>query len=84
MSVLLGQSDESGGPPSDAEFQNMFWLFAVAGNEILRNGLPGGLIAGWRPTGRRSCFVRISSAASSACRSAEPSHDWVGACQLCW
>ena len=23
----------------------MFWLFAVAGNETLRNGLPGGLIA---------------------------------------
>jgi cytochrome P450 len=30
---------------SDAEFENMFWLFAVAGNETLRNGLPGGLIA---------------------------------------
>ena len=24
------------------EFENMFWLFAVAGNETLRNGLPGG------------------------------------------
>ena len=30
---------------SDAEFENLFWLFAVAGNETLRNGLPGGLIA---------------------------------------
>jgi cytochrome P450 len=42
MSVLLGQDD---GTVSDAEFENMFWLFAVAGNETLRNGLPGGLIA---------------------------------------
>ena len=27
------------------EFENLFWLFAVAGNETLRNALPGGLIA---------------------------------------
>ena len=27
------------------EFENMFWLFAVAGNETLRNGIPGGMIA---------------------------------------
>jgi cytochrome P450 len=45
MSVLLAQVDEDGGQVSDAEFQSMFWLFAVAGNETLRNGLPGGLIA---------------------------------------
>nr|WP_218860438.1 cytochrome P450 [Petropleomorpha daqingensis] len=45
MSVLLAQVDEGGGRVSDAEFENMFWLFAVAGNETLRNGLPGGLIA---------------------------------------
>jgi cytochrome P450 len=45
MSVLLAQVDEEGGQVSDAEFQSMFWLFAVAGNETLRNGLPGGLIA---------------------------------------
>jgi cytochrome P450 len=45
MSVLLAQVDEEGGRVSDAEFENMFWLFAVAGNETLRNGLPGGLIA---------------------------------------
>jgi cytochrome P450 len=25
------------------EFENMFWLFSVAGNETLRNGLPGGM-----------------------------------------
>ncbi|GAB3350512.1 cytochrome P450 [Modestobacter lapidis] len=45
MSVLLAQVDEGGGRVTDAEFENMFWLFAVAGNETLRNGLPGGLIA---------------------------------------
>jgi cytochrome P450 len=45
MSILLAQVDETGGAVSDAEFENMFWLFAVAGNETLRNGLPGGLIA---------------------------------------
>ncbi|GAA2615129.1 cytochrome P450 [Actinomadura fulvescens] len=26
------------------EFENMFFLFAVAGNETLRNGIPGGLL----------------------------------------
>jgi cytochrome P450 len=45
MSILLAQVDEEDGAVSDAEFENMFWLFAVAGNETLRNGLPGGLIA---------------------------------------
>src|SRR3954454_736250 len=45
MSILLAQVDEGGGRVSDAEFENMFWLFAVAGNETVRNGLPGGLIA---------------------------------------
>jgi cytochrome P450 len=44
MSILLAQSGADG-RVSDAEFENMFWLFAVAGNETLRNGLPGGLIA---------------------------------------
>ncbi|MGY1620802.1 cytochrome P450 [Geodermatophilus sp. SYSU D00965] len=45
MSILLAQVDDEGGSVSDAEFENTFWLFAVAGNETLRNGLPGGLIA---------------------------------------
>src|SRR5919205_74839 len=45
MSILLAEVDDDGGSVSDAEFENMFWLFAVAGNETLRNGLPGGLIA---------------------------------------
>jgi cytochrome P450 len=46
MSILLAQrDDEDGGRVSTEEFENMFWLFAVAGNETLRNGLPGGMIA---------------------------------------
>ncbi len=45
MSILLTQSDEGGGQVSAAEFENMFWLFAVAGNETLRNGLPGACLA---------------------------------------
>ena len=42
MSILL-QQDEAA--LSVEEFENLFWLFAVAGNETLRNGLPGGMIA---------------------------------------
>lgn len=45
MSILLAQRDTDGGRVSVAEFENMFWLFAVAGNETLRNGLPGACIA---------------------------------------
>jgi len=45
MSILLTQADEGGDQVSVAEFENMFWLFAVAGNETLRNGLPGACIA---------------------------------------
>lgn len=44
VSILLAQLDEDGGQMSAVEFENMFWLFAVAGNETLRNGLPGGMI----------------------------------------
>ncbi|HLK00278.1 MAG TPA: cytochrome P450 [Streptosporangiaceae bacterium] len=40
MSILLSAPDTL----SADEFENMFWLFAVAGNETLRNGLPGGCI----------------------------------------
>ncbi len=39
------QVDDDGGQVTEAEFENMFWLFAVAGNETLRNGLPGACIA---------------------------------------
>jgi cytochrome P450 len=41
MSTVLAQGDAVG----VEEFENMFWLFAVAGNETLRNGLPGGMHA---------------------------------------
>jgi cytochrome P450 len=44
-SIMLAQVDEVGGPMSIEEYENMFWLFAVAGNETLRNGLPGAMIA---------------------------------------
>jgi len=45
MSILLAQVDEEGGQLSIEEFENMFWLFSVAGNETLRNGIPGGMLA---------------------------------------
>ncbi len=45
MSILMAQRDDHGGQVSVEEFENMFWLFAVAGNETLRNGLPGGMLA---------------------------------------
>jgi cytochrome P450 len=45
MSILLAQVDDQGGRVSVDEFENMFWLFAVAGNETVRNGIPGGCIA---------------------------------------
>ncbi|GAA0919111.1 cytochrome P450 [Virgisporangium ochraceum] len=45
MSILLAQVDDDGGRVSVEEFENLFWLFAVAGNETLRNGLPGACVA---------------------------------------
>ncbi|HEX6074528.1 MAG TPA: cytochrome P450 [Micromonosporaceae bacterium] len=45
MSILLAQVDDAGGRVSTEEFENLFWLFAVAGNETLRNGIPGGMYA---------------------------------------
>ena len=45
MSILLAQVDDDGGRVSVEEFENTFWLFAVAGNETIRNGLPGACIA---------------------------------------
>ena len=45
MSVLLAEVDDDGGAVTIEEFENMFWLFAVAGNETLRNGIPGGMLA---------------------------------------
>ena len=62
MSNLMRHVADDGGRVSLAEFENLFWLFSVAGNETLRNGLPGGMIAllsasrrstgGCAPTGR--------------------------------
>jgi cytochrome P450 len=43
MSILLARHGDD--RLSVAEFENMFWLFAVAGNETIRNGLPGAMIA---------------------------------------
>lgn len=45
MSILLTQVDDEFGSVTVDEFENMFWLFAVAGNETLRNGIPGGMLA---------------------------------------
>jgi cytochrome P450 len=45
VSILLAQVDDEAGRVTIEEFENMFWLFAVAGNETLRNGIPGGMIA---------------------------------------
>lgn len=41
MSQILRVSDEGGVSPQ--EFENLFWLFCVAGNETVRNALPGGV-----------------------------------------
>ena len=45
MSVLMRQVDDLGQLVGVEEFENLFWLFSVAGNETLRNGLPGGMLA---------------------------------------
>lgn len=45
MSNLMREVDTDGGRISVVEFENMFWLFSVAGNETLRNSLPGGMVA---------------------------------------
>ena len=42
MSILL-RAEHEGGAITTEEFENLFWLFAVAGNETLRNGIPGGM-----------------------------------------
>jgi cytochrome P450 len=45
MSILMQQVDSDGGRVAVAEFENLFWLFSIAGNETVRNALPGGLYA---------------------------------------
>ena len=42
MSLLMQQD---GGRVSVEEFERLFWLFSVAGNETVRNALPGGMLA---------------------------------------
>jgi cytochrome P450 len=42
LSIVLSQPEDA---VSVEEFENLFWLFAAAGNETLRNGIPGGMIA---------------------------------------
>ena len=44
VSILLATGDEQGAITTE-EFETMFFLFAVAGNETLRNGIPGGMLA---------------------------------------
>jgi cytochrome P450 len=43
VSILLGL-DDAGGRLTDEELETMFFLFAVAGNETLRNGIPGAML----------------------------------------
>jgi cytochrome P450 len=45
MSILLQQLDGAGDRVGPEEFENVFWLFSVAGNETVRNALPGGMLA---------------------------------------
>ena len=48
MSILMAQRDDAAGGDGTVtieEFENLFWLFAVAGNETLRNGIPGAMVA---------------------------------------
>jgi cytochrome P450 len=45
MSNLMRHVDAEGGRVGIEEFENLFWLFSVAGNETLRNGIPGGMLA---------------------------------------
>jgi cytochrome P450 len=42
---IMSNLMRAGDTISVGEFENLFWLFSVAGNETLRNALPGGLHA---------------------------------------
>ena len=44
MSLLVQQADTEDGRITVAEFEQLFWLFSVAGNETVRNALPGALL----------------------------------------
>ncbi|MGW3134896.1 cytochrome P450 [Streptomyces sp. NPDC001139] len=45
MSLLMQAVDDQGGRLSSEEFEQIFWMLSVAGNETLRNSIPGGLYA---------------------------------------
>jgi cytochrome P450 len=45
MSNLMTYVDAKDGRVGLEEFETMFFLFSVAGNETLRNGIPGGMVA---------------------------------------
>lgn len=45
MSLVMQQVDVEGGRATVDEFEKLFWLFSVAGNETVRNALPGGMLA---------------------------------------
>ncbi len=45
MTALMQLVDEDNSTIAVEEFENLFWLFAVAGNETVRNALPGGMLA---------------------------------------
>jgi cytochrome P450 len=45
MSLLMQQIDSDGSRATVEEFEKLFWLFSVAGNETVRNALPGGMLA---------------------------------------
>ena len=65
MSLLLEQVDAEGGRVSVEEFQHLFWLFCIAGNETVRNALPGCLYGPARRAGRAP---RICSRTAACCR----------------
>jgi cytochrome P450 len=44
MSLLVQQADADGGRITPEEFEQLFWLFSVAGNETVRNALPGAML----------------------------------------
>jgi len=53
LSVLL-HAEVDGARISDEEFENFFFLLAVAGNETLRNAVPGGMLALLEHPGERA------------------------------
>jgi cytochrome P450 len=45
MSLLVQQAEADGARITIDEFEQLFWLFSVAGNETVRNALPGAMLA---------------------------------------